>query len=40
VVEGIEDRVLRRMLGPKTEEVSGGWRMLHNEQPIICTHQI
>jgi hypothetical protein len=24
--------VLRRIFGPKTEEVAGGWRRLHNEE--------
>jgi hypothetical protein len=27
-----QNRVLRRIFGPKTEEVSGGWRKLHNEE--------
>jgi hypothetical protein len=27
-----ENRVLRRILGPKTDEVTGGWRKLHNEE--------
>jgi hypothetical protein len=27
-----EDRVLRRILGPKRDEVTGGWRELHNEE--------
>jgi hypothetical protein len=27
-----ENRVLRRTLGPKREEGSGGWRRLHNEE--------
>jgi hypothetical protein len=26
-----ENRVLRRIFGPKREEVEGGWRRLHNE---------
>jgi hypothetical protein len=26
-------RVLRRIFGPKREEVAGGWRRLHNEEP-------
>jgi hypothetical protein len=26
-----ENRVLRRMLGLKKDEVTGGWRKLHNE---------
>jgi hypothetical protein len=28
----IENGVLRRILGPKTDEVTGGWRKLHNEE--------
>jgi hypothetical protein len=27
-----ENRVLRRIFGPKRDEVSGGWRNLHNEE--------
>jgi hypothetical protein len=26
-----EKRVLRKIFGPKREEVAGGWRKLHNE---------
>jgi hypothetical protein len=26
-----ENRVLRRIFGPKREEVVGGWRRLHDE---------
>jgi hypothetical protein len=26
------DRVLRKIFGPKKEEVAGGWRRLHNEE--------
>jgi hypothetical protein len=26
-----ENRVLRRIFGPKKDEVTGGWRKLHNE---------
>jgi hypothetical protein len=26
-----EDRVLRRIFGPKRDEVTGQWRKLHNE---------
>jgi hypothetical protein len=26
-----ENRVLRRIFGPKSDEVTGGWRKLHNE---------
>ena len=27
-----ENRVLRRIFGPKTEKVTGEWRKLHNEE--------
>jgi hypothetical protein len=27
-----ENRVLRRIHGPKRDEVAGGWRKLHNEE--------
>jgi hypothetical protein len=27
-----EDRVLRRIFGPKRDEVTGGWRKLHNDE--------
>jgi hypothetical protein len=27
-----ENRVLRRIFGPKGDEVKGGWRKLHNEE--------
>jgi hypothetical protein len=27
-----ENRVLRRIFGPKREKVSAGWRKLHNEE--------
>jgi hypothetical protein len=27
-----EDRVLRRIFGPKRHKVTGGWRKLHNEE--------
>jgi hypothetical protein len=27
-----EKRVLRRIYGPKRDEVTGGWRKLHNEE--------
>jgi hypothetical protein len=29
--EVFENRVLRRIFGPKKEEVTGDWRRLHNE---------
>jgi hypothetical protein len=30
-----ENRVLRRIFGQKRDEVTGGWRKLHNEQRKI-----
>jgi hypothetical protein len=27
-----ENRVLRRIFGPKREELTGGWENLHNEE--------
>jgi hypothetical protein len=27
----LENKVLRRIFGPKRDEVTGGWRKLHNE---------
>jgi hypothetical protein len=27
-----EKRVMRRIFGPKRDEVTGGWRKLHNEE--------
>ena len=27
-----ENRVLRRVFGPKSDEVTGEWRKLHNEE--------
>jgi hypothetical protein len=27
-----ENKVLRRIFGPKKEEVAGAWRRLHNEE--------
>ena len=31
-VKVFENRVLRRILGPKRDEVTGEWRRLHNEK--------
>ena len=32
-----ENRVLRRVFGPKRDEVTGEWRKLHNEElPEYC----
>jgi hypothetical protein len=37
----LENRVLRRIFGPKRDEATGEWRKLHNESLMICTpHQI
>jgi hypothetical protein len=30
------NKVLRRIFGPKREELIGGWRKLQNEELIIC----
>jgi hypothetical protein len=30
-VRVFESRVLRKIFGPKRQEVTGGWRKLHNE---------
>jgi hypothetical protein len=27
-----ENRVLKKILGPKTDDVTGEWRKLHNEE--------
>jgi hypothetical protein len=27
-----ENKMLRRIFGPKRDEVTGGWRKLHNEE--------
>jgi hypothetical protein len=32
-----EKRVLKRIFGPKTDEVTGGWRKLHNEELELFT---
>jgi hypothetical protein len=31
-VRVFENRVLRRIFGPKRDEVTGGWKELHNEK--------
>jgi hypothetical protein len=31
-----ENRMLRRMFAPKGDELTGGWRKLHNESFITC----
>jgi hypothetical protein len=37
-----ENRVLRIIFGPKREEVTGGWRKLHNEElhNLYCSSSI
>jgi hypothetical protein len=32
VLRVFENRMLRRMFGPKREEVAGSWRRLHNKE--------
>ena len=32
-----ENMVLRRIFGPRRDEVTGEWRRLHNEELNICT---
>jgi hypothetical protein len=34
-----ENRVLRRIFGPKRDEVTGGWRKLHNELRDLYSSQ-
>ena len=38
----LENRVLRRIFGPKRDEVTGGWRKLHNEElnDLYCSPNI
>jgi hypothetical protein len=37
-----ENRVLRRIFGPKRDEETGGWRKLHNEElhNLYCSSSI
>jgi hypothetical protein len=37
-----ENRVLRRIFGPKSDEVTGGWRKLHNDElhGLYSSHSI
>jgi hypothetical protein len=36
-----ENRVLRRIFGPKRDEVMGGWRRLHNKKLVTSTlHEV
>jgi hypothetical protein len=32
ILRAFEKRVLRRLFGAKRDEVTGGWRKLHNEE--------
>jgi len=32
-----ENMVLRRIFGPRRDEVTGEWRRLYNEELMICT---
>jgi hypothetical protein len=38
----LENRVLRRIFGPKRDEAIGGWRKLHNEElhNLYCSPSI
>jgi hypothetical protein len=31
-LKAFEDMILRRIFGPKSDEVTGEWRKLHNEE--------
>ena len=33
----LENRILRRIFGPKRDEVTGEWRKLYNEELMMCT---
>jgi hypothetical protein len=33
----VENRVLRRIFGPKRDELTGDWRKLHNEE-LLAKH--
>jgi hypothetical protein len=36
-----ENRMLRRIFGPKRDEVTGEWRRLHDEELyVLCSHQM
>jgi hypothetical protein len=41
ILRVFENRLLRRIFGPKRDKVTGGWRKLYNESFITFTlHQI
>jgi len=33
----LQNRVMRRIFGPKWEEVTGHWKKFHHEALVICT---
>jgi hypothetical protein len=33
-----ESRVLRRIFGPKRDEMTGGWRKLHDEELLVTKY--
>jgi hypothetical protein len=35
-----ENRVLRRIFGPKRDDVTCDWRTLHSEELLNCTHPL
>jgi hypothetical protein len=35
-----ENGALKRMFGPKRDEVTRDWRKLHSEELNICTHPL
>jgi hypothetical protein len=40
-LRGFENRVLRRMFGPKKDEVTGNWRRLHKKELYaVCSPDI
>jgi hypothetical protein len=39
-LKGYENRVLRRIFGPKRDEVTGEWRKLHNEELLYSSPSV